>query len=77
MNGATEFLGLTKALEGGLTDYVCTTFRKAAIGVGQQGTILVGEEEARGNCIDTYARRKLLGNLVGQEGCEIADTCLC
>ena len=73
LDGAAKFLGIDEALEGRLTYHVLATLRQAAVGIGEQRTVLVGQEEARGNGVDTYARSEFGCHLVRQERREIAD----
>ena len=73
VDGAAEFLGLAHATEGSLTYHVLSALGEGAVGIGEERTVLLGDEEARGNGVDTDALAEFLGALGGHEGGEIAD----
>lgn len=73
LDGAAELLGASEPLEGGLADHVGAALRERAVGIGEQGAILIGEEEARGDGVDADAGGELGGHLSGEELGEIGD----
>ena len=60
MDSAAEFLGLPHTAKGGLADDVEPALGVRAVGVGEEGAVLLREEEAGGNGIDADALAELL-----------------
>lgn len=73
LDGAAQFLGLAEALERRLAYHVLAALRQAAVGIGEQRSVLIGQEEARCYGVDAYTRGELSCHFVGQERREIAD----
>ena len=70
---AAEFLGFAHTAEGGLTDYIKSALGPAAVGVGQQCAVLLGQEETGGDGVHADPFAKLAGTLSGHEGGEVRD----
>ena len=73
MDGSVEFLGHAEAFERRLADDVESALGVAAVGVGEERAVLLGEEEARRDGVHADAFAELGGYFIGHEGGEIAD----
>ena len=56
VNGAAQLLGLTHAAHRRLMDDVFGALCPAAVRIGEQRAVLVGEEEARRNGVDAFKK---------------------
>ena len=63
MEGTDEFVGLEEAAERGVAQDLVGAVREAAVRVGQQGPVLVRQEEPRGDSVHPEAVAELQGQL--------------
>lgn len=66
-----------ETLERGLTYHVGTTLSERAVFVGEERTVLIGDEEPGGNGIDANLRSEFLSHLISHELCEVAYAYFC
>ena len=71
MDGAAQLLGLAHASERRLANHVLSALGVAAVGVGEQGAVLLGDEESWGYGIHADALAELSCRLVGHVSREV------
>lgn len=74
MDCAAEFVGVAEASEGCLADYGFASGCEGAVGVGEEGAVLVGYEEAGGYGVDADAGGEFFGYFGCEECCEVGDS---
>ena len=77
MNGAAQLLRVAHASERCLSNDVQPALRVAAVRIGQQGPVLLGDEEARGDGVDAYPLAELLAALAGHPFRKAHDAGFC
>ena len=60
MDSAAKLFRVTHASERSLTDHILTALSVCAVGVGQEGTVLLSDEESRSYGVDPDALAELL-----------------
>ena len=76
VDSATQFFGLTHASEWRLANDILATLSVRTVRIGQQRTVLLRQEKARSNGIDTDALAKLLSTLGSHIGGKVGDASL-